>query len=155
VRDAARIKAAEYQEAARAEAFREEQEDRDAWRAGARIRRRLSDERGGALLRAEDVERDESGAITGGALATSWGAVVPLPHALRAFRFLKHCRERGIDWQENGRRLRVGHFAVNRVEASGDFVAGCHWINWQEVARLAAALGVDSLAAEDTTTGKA
>lgn len=151
IQDAARLKAAEAEEEARAAAFAEEEEARRDWLAGGRVFRRLSDPRGGALLRAVDVERDDSGAITGGELQTSHGAAVPLTHALRVFRFLKHCRATGQSWQANGRALRVGHFRVDSVAPSGDFVAGCHRINWPEVERLAAALGVEELAPEDTT----
>lgn len=109
------------------------------------------DAQGGALLRAVGVERDDSGAITGGELQTSQGASVPLAHALRAFRFLKLCRDSGTPWKANGKTLPVGHFRIESVSAQGDFVAGCHKINWGEVAALALSLGVDSLAAADTT----
>lgn len=106
-------------------------------------------EGGGAMLRAKDVERDAAGQVVGGELVTSQGATVPLAHALRAFRFLKLCRERGEEWNANGRTVRVGHFRIDRVTAAGDFRAGCHSILWEEVARLAGELGVADLTAED------
>lgn len=104
---------------------------------------------GGAMLRARGVERDAAGVITGGELETSQGASVPLPHAVRAFRFLKLCRETGKEWRTNGRTVRVGHFKIDRVTAAGDFVAGCHSIKWEEVESLALALGVFDLAPVD------
>lgn len=128
------------------------------WREGGRVPYsvgRLSDGQGGALLRAEHVTRDESGAITGGELVTSWGARVPLTHALKAFRFLKFCREKGAadstfdGWNANGRTIRVGHFRVDSVDARGNFRAGCHRINWPECEALARALGVAELAPSD------
>jgi len=138
-----------------AERFVAEEENRAAWLAGGNVARyvRLSDPTGGALLRAEGVERDESGAITGGTLRTSHGAQVPLDHALKVFSFLRLCRAKGQGWTRNGSSLRVGHFSVDSVTPGGDFVAGCHRINWPEVARLAALLDVESMAARDTTTG--
>lgn len=111
---------------------------------------RLVDSEGGALLRAEGVTRDGGGQIVGGTLRTSWAATVPLAHALRAFQFLKLCRAKGTAWAANGRTIRVGHFRIDSIDAKGNLVAGCHRINWQEVARLAALLGVDSLAADDS-----
>ena len=111
---------------------------------------RLEDSEGGALLRAEQVERDDSGAITGGTLRTSWHATVPLAHAIRAFQFLKLCRESGKSWAANGRTIKVGHFRIDSVDTRGNFVAGCHRINWQEVSRLAALLGVAELESNDT-----
>lgn len=127
-----------------------------AWREGAPgyLPGRLSDVQGGALLRARAVERDESGAIVGGFLETSWGASVPLAHALKAFRFLKLCRDTGKEWQANGKTLPVGHFRIESVTAAGSFKAGCHVINWPEVAALAARLGVADLAPADTTEAR-
>jgi hypothetical protein len=75
---------------------------------------------------------------------------VPLEHAVRVFRFVKLCRERGEAWQRNGRSLRVGHFQVDSVDANGDFTAGCHFIAWPETEAAAIAAGVADLASEDT-----
>jgi len=105
---------------------------------------------GGAYLRATHVERDDSGTITGGTLETSQGAEVPLTHALRAFRFLKLCRTQGQAWQANGRTIPVGHFRIDRVEPNGDFRAGCHFIQWDQVESLAARLGVLELAPDES-----
>lgn len=105
---------------------------------------------GGVYLRARGVVQDSNGAITGGELQTSRGAAVPLTHALRAFRFLKLCREKGEGWKANGKTLSVGHFRIDSVTPEGDFTAGCHYIEWAEVAALAARLGVQELAAADT-----
>ena len=107
------------------------------------------DDNGGALLRAVDVQRDDSGRITGGTLETSLGAEVPLTHAVRAFAFLRLCRETGRTWTANGKALPVGHFRIESVRPDG-FKAGCHWINWNEVERIALALGVfETVAASD------
>jgi hypothetical protein len=130
-------------------------EARAEWQAGGRPSGvdvgRLCDARGAALLRAEGVERDESGAIIGGTLRTSWGATVPLAHAVRAFRFLRHCRDTATEWRANGRTLPVGHFRIEHVDSEGNFVAGCHRISWAECARVAEGLGLAELAGADTT----
>lgn len=128
-----------------------------AWRddSGPLPGGRLSDPEGGALIRAARVTRDDSGAITGGRLETSWGAQVPLLEAIKAFRFLKLCRDTGRGWKANGATLPVGHFRVDSVDPSGNFRAGCHAINWPEVAALAARLGLSDLAPADTTSHKA
>lgn len=124
----------------------------EAWRAGeGPLPGRLSDPSGGALLRAVGVKRDDSGAITGGRLGTSWGAEVPLVQAVAAFRFLKLCRDNARAWRANGRTLQVGHFRIDSVDTSGNFRAGCHVINWPEVAALAARLGLSDLTPADTT----
>lgn len=128
-----------------------EREARDSWLAGGRaLVGRLSDARGGALIRATGIERDDSGMITAGALETSWGASVPLPHALRAFAFVRRVVERGEDWRANGHCIRVGHFRVDHISAQGDMAAGCHRINREEMERLAAALGVSDIRPDDS-----
>lgn len=132
-----------------------QKERRAAWLAGdlggtTWGRDRLCDSEGGALLRAENVERDDSGKITGGTLRTSWGATVPLAHAIKAFRFLKLCRTTGTPWAANGHTVRVGHFTIETIDARGNFKAACHRINWQEVSRLAESLGVAGYEATDS-----
>lgn len=132
------------------ERFEREAKERAEWLAGdGRRYGRYSDERGGALLRVKGVERDESGAIIGGTLETSHGADVPLMHAINAFRFLKLCRDKATGFTANGRSIRVGHFTIDRVEPSGDFKAGCHVIHWPEVERIALALDVLNLDADN------
>lgn len=132
---AGRAAAKERKEAREAAArFERDQDRRASFYAGTGVGYGLTDATGGALLR-----------VKGDTLQTSLGAEVPLAHAIKAFRFVKLCRERGETWTRNGRTIRVGHFQVDRIEASGNFVAGCHRINWHEVARLAILLGLDDV----------
>lgn len=123
-----------------------------AWQAGESNVRPYgaTDLEGGALLRAVGVVRDESGAITGGTLETSQGASVPLPHAIKAFRFVKLCRDAGRAWQRNGHSIRVGHYTLDSITPAGNFRAGCHLINWGQIERLARELGVLELPADDS-----
>lgn len=135
-----REKAADMRRQEERERFEKAAADRATWLAGGRPAGyvRLSDDRGGALLR-----------VNGSDLETSHGARVPLDHAIRAFRFVKLCRESGKGWNRNGRTLRVGHYTVDRIEPSGDFVAGCHRIHWQECERIARAIGAFEAAPSD------
>lgn len=158
-RNPALVELREQWEAAKAERARLEREQREreqaerlaSWRAGAAVGR-ISAARpsGAAYIRAVGVERDESGAIVAGELETSLGASVPLVQAVRAFRFLKLVRERGDGWRKNGARIRVGHFEVDSISPTGDFVAGCHSFEWADVRELAESLGVFDLAPDDS-----
>lgn len=126
--------------------YAEQEERRIAWLSGDLSARAydLKDCEGGALIRARDVEIDGC-TVTGGTLETSQGATVPLAHAVRIFAFVRHARESGTGWNMTGqskRTIRVGHFSLDRVEPNGDFIAGCHRINWLETERLAKELGV-------------
>lgn len=111
-----------------------------AWYRGENVRVSGFDAAsGGAALR-----------VVGDTLETSWGANVPLAHAVKAFRFLKLVRERGAGWQANGKTIHVGHFRVDRIAPSGDFTAGCHNFTWPEVERVAIAAGVFDCPASDS-----
>lgn len=91
----------------------------------------IHDENGGAYLR-----------VRGDKLETSLGATAPLPEAIKVFRFVKRCRDRGESWRRNGETLPVGQFQVDEITPVGDFRAGCHRINWPEIERAAKAAGV-------------
>jgi len=54
-------------------------------------------------------------------------------------------KHQGAAWEANGHTIRVGYFRIDSVSARGDFVAGCHSINWAECERVAASLGLDYL----------
>lgn len=127
-----------------AERMERERADREAWLAGQTTDgnryARYSDEMGRALIRAR-----------GDVLETSHGASVPLADAVKAFQFVKLVRERGQGWKRNGATLPVGHFQIDAIDVSGNFVAGCHKIGWNEISRLAGQLGLADIAPADTT----
>jgi hypothetical protein len=148
--DAERIEAAR-REAERAEVARiaalSPEERRDLWQAGELETRhvRALETVSGPLLRAIAPEVDGC-RVTGGTLETSQGATVPLRHAFRVFQFVALCRAERKAWKPGGTwgpaGIRVGHFTLDRIDSTGDFVAGCHSIKWPEVYALAARLGV-------------
>jgi hypothetical protein len=82
--------------------------------------------------------------VRGNVVQTSMGAAVPVADARRAVLFVAGVREAGKSWQRNGQTFNVGAFQLDAINANGDVKAGCHFIEWSEVARLAAALGVQS-----------
>lgn len=132
----------------------------EAWRAGEvpdSAVRELERERG-PLLRAVGAQVSAC-QVSAGELVTSQGARVPLRHAFRVFQFVAHCRATGRAWKPGAdfgpARIRVGHFSVDSVSPSGDFVAGCHAIRWPEIAALAERLGVaDCMAEPETISGE-
>lgn len=123
------------------------EESRVRWFDGLRSNWHGAKPNGAAYLRATGVERDSAGNVTAGTLETSQGANVPLVAAIRAFRFVKLVKERGTPWHANGQQLPVGNFRIDRIETTGNFRAGCHAIDWQEIEALATDLGVFALPA--------
>jgi hypothetical protein len=141
MRESYEARQAEEREANRKARELETAEHRKAWLAGEAplAGLRFDAESGGAALR-----------IKGDMLQTSHGAEVPLEHAIRAFRFIKLCREAGREWSANGQQIRVGHFRVDSVSAAGDMVAGCHAFTWPEIERVAKLAGVFNAPADDS-----
>lgn len=138
-REAEAVKRAERKERKEREARRlaslKDSERRAEWQAGAAINYHGRTPNGGAYLR-----------VKGDKLETSQGASVPLADAIQVFRFVKLCRDKGQAWQRNGARVRVGHFQLDSVAPSGDFIAGCHRIEWAEIVSAATQAGVLDLA---------
>lgn len=74
-------------------------------------------------------------------METSHGATVPYEAAKKATRFVCVVRRAGIGWRRNGETFQVGDFHLDSVSETGDVVAGCHRIKWEEIERLGKAEG--------------
>ena len=100
------------------------------WRAGRVVLQCVSDEHGGALLRVSmDATR----------VQTSWGAEVPVADARRVLSFYDYCREHGkviSDADDMPQSRKLGHFQLDKINADGSIVAGCHTINAPEIEGL-------------------
>lgn len=115
-----------------AEARQNAAEAAAAWLAGERIYlpyEAQTDENGSALLR-----------VVGDTVQTSRGATVPLDHARRALALVESVKARGERWVSNGHTVHLGHFTLEEVSPEGDIRAGCHFIRWAQIERIAPAL---------------
>ena len=81
--------------------------------------------------------------IKGDELQTSRGARVPLDHAIKAFRLIKRLHDTGQTYQRNGYSVHLGAFVLDAVDAQGNVTAGCHCVEWPEIARIATIAGVN------------
>lgn len=75
------------------------------------------------------IERDE--------MVTSRGARIPLDHARKGLAFIRKVRESGVEYVRNGHTLHLGHYAIDRIDAYGNLTAGCHYIAYSEIERIA------------------
>jgi hypothetical protein len=106
----------------------------EAWRnGGAPLRRADLDAMPCALLR-----------VVGDTLQTSHGATVPLRDAKRLFALISQNMRSHVRWAFT-RGFRVGDYELSRIEENGDFRVGCHTIEYQEAARLAAEIGFNPM----------
>jgi hypothetical protein len=94
------------------------------WRDGQRVYGSLSQVP--CMLRIQDET-----------VETSWGARVPIDHARRVLKLVRACRSTGRTYQRNGHTVHVGNYAVDSISEQGTLTAGCHVIEWQEIARIA------------------
>lgn len=74
--------------------------------------------------------------IVGDEVQTSRGARFPLDHARRAMPLVSKLLETRQTFHANGQRIHLGHYQIDRIEADGTIVAGCHRIERDEVLRL-------------------
>lgn len=95
-----------------------------------------TDSDGSAYLR---VLRADS--VDDAIVETSRGAEVPLRHALRLFAFARKCRESAQAFEANGHTVRVGHFQVTSIDASGNVRIGCHYLSWLRLSECAETIG--------------
>jgi len=111
------------EKARKAELVRQEQEQAEKWRAGLY---------NGSLYNTPIMLR-----ISGDEVETSRGARIPIPHAIRALKFVREVVKRGEAFQTNGHTFHVGHYKIDRIETDGTLHAGCHVISYAEIERLA------------------
>jgi len=74
-------------------------------------------------------------------IETSHGATVPLEACPQVLVYCQRCRAANVGWIANGEAVRIGHYQIDRIEADGSIVAGCHRIAWDELERIAIQLG--------------
>jgi hypothetical protein len=76
--------------------------------------------------------------VRGSYVQTSQGAVVPLEDAKRLLPLVRS----GKAWYRNGQTIAVGSFQLDSIDAAGNIKVGCHYIERQEIERIAAQLGL-------------
>jgi hypothetical protein len=88
--------------------------------------------------------------IKGENVETSQGADFPIEHAKKAFTIIRRMKENGVTWaktamtQEQAEKcaIRLGHYQVDEIDAQGNVRAGCHYVEWPEIERIARALNI-------------
>ena len=104
------------------------------WRAGEWTRKIdfLSPDNG-ALLRLADGE-----------IQTSQGAVFPVADGKAAWPLITKVKQLGVavDYHMHGYYPKLGHFNIDKVFENGDVKAGCHYVKFGEIERMATALGL-------------
>ena len=133
---AARITAQQKAQRAKAErkAAAEQLQARADWRRGEG--RRFP---GGAVMLRLSADRER--------IETSRGAEIPASLAPMVWELVQETRRKGdgFDFTDYANRPRLGHFTLDRIEADGSIVAGCHEISYAELCGIALALGYEGV----------
>lgn len=74
--------------------------------------------------------------VKGEEVQTSKGVSVPVSHAKQLYQLASLVRENGETWTPNGHTFHIGVYHVDRIEADGTIIAGCHRIEWDEAERI-------------------
>jgi hypothetical protein len=80
--------------------------------------------------------------VSGEEIETSLGARFPIDHAKRGIQFIRKVVASGNPFQANGHRFPLGNYKIETVDANGNVKAGCHYVTYPEIERLAGVLGV-------------
>jgi hypothetical protein len=75
--------------------------------------------------------------VKGDTIETSHGADFPLKFGKRAYLQAKDCKDNGKTWETNGKTIRLGHFQIDSIDATGTVTAGCHVVEYKEILRIA------------------
>lgn len=82
--------------------------------------------------------------LDGEEIETSRRATFPTKFAPIAWRAIKRARDTSTAWKRNGKKIPLGHFQVDEIDASGNVTAGCHFVKFDEIERIARALNLEA-----------
>lgn len=71
-------------------------------------------------------------------IQSSKGAIFPVSQANPAIMFIKSVMNSGIEWNSNtaNHEIKLGIYKVDKIEVNGTVTAGCHIVQYDEIARL-------------------
>lgn len=76
--------------------------------------------------------------VIGEEIETSKSAKFPIEHGLKALPLIEAAKGKG--WRKNGHTIHLGHYQIDEILPSGDVKAGCHFVPYVEIKRIAALL---------------
>lgn len=68
-------------------------------------------------------------------IETSKGAKFSIEHGLKALPLIEAAKEKG--WHKNGHTIHLGHYQIDEILPNGDVKAGCHFVPYAEINRIA------------------
>lgn len=90
--------------------------------------------------------------VEGDEVVTSQGARIPITHARLGLAVVRKVKASGEAYQRNGHTLHLGNYAIDRIDTDGNLTAGCHFITYAEIERIAPMLFTVCIPVEDGST---
>lgn len=88
------------------------------------------------------LKRNTAMRIEDGTIKTSEHATFPIDHAKKAFPLVKACKDNQREFYTNGKTIVLGPFRIDKIDKLGNVTAGCHFVQWSEIERIADQLGL-------------
>ena len=54
-----------------------------------------------------------------------------------ALAVVERVKAKGEPWEANGQQIQLGHYSIDRITTAGDVKAGCHFVKYAEIQRVA------------------
>lgn len=75
--------------------------------------------------------------IEGDEVVTSRGARFPTTHARKGLLLVERVRYSGQPYQRTDHSIHLGHYVIDKIDTEGNVTAGCHYVKYSEIARIA------------------
>lgn len=75
--------------------------------------------------------------IVGNEVETSYGARFPVAHARRGLRLVRSVMASGQEYNHTDHSFHLGSYVIQKIETNGNVTAGCHYVEWSEIERIA------------------
>lgn len=83
--------------------------------------------------------------IEGDDILTTQGARFPIEDAKRTFQAVRVARESNSEYISSSnatKQAKLGHFKIDKIDAQGNVTAGCHYVEWDQIERIARELKI-------------
>lgn len=80
--------------------------------------------------------------IKGAVIQTSQRAEFPIKHAKLAFKYIVDCIQNKKEFHTNGKTIHLGHYQIDSIDIEGNVKAGCHYVKYDQIERIAKELGL-------------
>lgn len=75
--------------------------------------------------------------VKGDVIESSQHANFPVLHGYLALKIIEKCRANKETFRKNGHSIKLGYFEIDSIDHNGNVKAGCHFVKYEQIARIA------------------